>query len=98
VSGAPFHHLYIKVLAPLHLYVSVFLCYPLSAYALWPLPCIGYQVFIWLSSFAFVLKVRTPGPRGLLIEASANIVVKAEGMRVSAIHRPLAARGLPLLL
>jgi hypothetical protein len=39
-----------------------------------------------------------PGPRGFLIEASANIVVKAESMRVSAIRRPLAARGPPLLL
>jgi hypothetical protein len=33
-----------------------------------------------------------------LIEASANIVVKAEIMRVSALRRPPAARGLPLLL
>jgi hypothetical protein len=39
-----------------------------------------------------------PGPRGFLIEASANIVVKAESMRVSVIRRPLAARGPPLLL
>jgi hypothetical protein len=30
-----------------------------------------------------------------LIEVSANIVVKAESMRVSALRRPLAARGLP---
>jgi hypothetical protein len=43
-------------------------------------------------------EVGPPGPRGLLIEASANIVVKAESMRVSAICRPLAARGLPLFL
>jgi hypothetical protein len=39
-----------------------------------------------------------PGPRGFLIEASANIVVKAESVQVSALRRPLAARGLPLLL
>jgi hypothetical protein len=41
---------------------------------------------------------RLPGPRGFLIEESANIVVKAESVRVSAIRRPPAARGLPLLL
>jgi hypothetical protein len=35
------------------------------------------------------------GPRGFLIEASANIVVKAESVWVSAICRPLAARGCP---
>jgi hypothetical protein len=34
----------------------------------------------------------------VLIEASANIVVKAEGMRVIAVCRPLAAGGLPLLV
>jgi hypothetical protein len=34
----------------------------------------------------------------VLIEASANIVVKAESVRVVAIHRPVAAGGLPLLL
>jgi hypothetical protein len=34
----------------------------------------------------------------VLIEASANIVVKAESVQVSAIRRPPAARGLPLLL
>jgi hypothetical protein len=34
----------------------------------------------------------------LLIEASANIVVKAESMQVSAVRRPPAAGGLPLLL
>jgi hypothetical protein len=32
------------------------------------------------------------------IEASANIVVKAESVRVCAVRRPPAARGLPLLL
>jgi hypothetical protein len=36
------------------------------------------------------------GPRGPLIEASANIAVKAEIVCVSAIRRPPAARGLPL--
>jgi hypothetical protein len=39
-----------------------------------------------------------PGPRGFSIEASANIAVKAESVRMSAIRRPPAARGLPLLL
>jgi hypothetical protein len=39
-----------------------------------------------------------PGPRGLLIEVRANIVVKVESVRVSVIRRPPAARGLPLLL
>jgi hypothetical protein len=34
----------------------------------------------------------------VLIEASANIVVKAESVRVIAIHHPPAAGGLPLLL
>jgi hypothetical protein len=34
----------------------------------------------------------------VLAEASANIVVKAESVQVSAIRRPPAARGLPLLL
>jgi hypothetical protein len=34
----------------------------------------------------------------VLIEANANIVVKTENMRVSALCRPPAARGLPLLL
>jgi hypothetical protein len=34
----------------------------------------------------------------VLIEASANIVVKAENMQVSVVRRPLAARELPLLL
>jgi hypothetical protein len=36
----------------------------------------------------------------VLTEASANIVVKAESVQVSAVHRPppLAARGLPFLL
>jgi hypothetical protein len=34
----------------------------------------------------------------LLIEASANIVVKAESVQVSPVRRPLAAGGLPLLL
>jgi hypothetical protein len=43
-------------------------------------------------------EVGPPGPRGFLIEASANIVVKAKSMRVSAIRRPPTARGLPLLL
>jgi hypothetical protein len=32
------------------------------------------------------------------IEASANIVVKAESVRARAIRRPPVARGLPLLL
>jgi hypothetical protein len=36
--------------------------------------------------------------RRFLIEASANIVVKAESVRVNAIRRPPTARGLPLLL
>jgi hypothetical protein len=34
----------------------------------------------------------------VLIEASANIMVKAESVRVSAVCRPPVARGLPLLL
>jgi hypothetical protein len=34
----------------------------------------------------------------VLIEASANIVVKAESVWVSVLCRPPAARGLPLLL
>jgi hypothetical protein len=34
----------------------------------------------------------------VLIEASANIEVKAESVRVSALCRPPAAGGLPLLL
>jgi hypothetical protein len=34
----------------------------------------------------------------VLIEASANIVVKAESVQVSVVHRPSAARRLPLLL
>jgi hypothetical protein len=34
----------------------------------------------------------------VLIEASANIVVKAESVQVSVVCRPLAARGLALLL
>jgi hypothetical protein len=34
----------------------------------------------------------------VLIEASANIMVKAESVSMSAICRPPAARGLPLLL
>jgi hypothetical protein len=34
----------------------------------------------------------------LLIEASADIVVKAESMQMSAVRRPPAAGGLPLLL
>jgi hypothetical protein len=34
----------------------------------------------------------------VLIEANANIVVKTESMQVSAIRRPPAASGLPLLL
>jgi hypothetical protein len=34
----------------------------------------------------------------VLIEASANIVVKAESVHVFAIRRPPVARGLPLLL
>jgi hypothetical protein len=34
----------------------------------------------------------------VLIEASANIVVKAESVQVSALCPPPAARGLPLLL
>jgi hypothetical protein len=38
------------------------------------------------------------GPRGFLIEASANIVVKAESVRVNVVRRPPTARGLPLLL
>jgi hypothetical protein len=37
-------------------------------------------------------------PEVFRIEASANIVVKAESVRVNAIRRPPAARGLPLLL
>jgi hypothetical protein len=36
--------------------------------------------------------------REVLLRRSANIVVKAESVRVSAIRRPPAARGLPLLL
>jgi hypothetical protein len=38
------------------------------------------------------------GPRGFSIEASANIAVKAESMRMSVIRRPPTARGLPLIL
>jgi hypothetical protein len=34
----------------------------------------------------------------VLIEANANIMVKAESVRVCAVRRPPAARGLPLLL
>jgi hypothetical protein len=34
----------------------------------------------------------------VLIEASANIVVKTESVQVSVLCRPPAARGLPLLL
>jgi hypothetical protein len=34
----------------------------------------------------------------VLIEASANIVVKAESVRVIAVRRPPAAGGLPILL
>jgi hypothetical protein len=34
----------------------------------------------------------------VLIEASANIMAKAESVWVSAVCRPPAARGLPLLL
>jgi hypothetical protein len=34
----------------------------------------------------------------VLIEASANIVVKAESVQVSTVRRPPAAGGLPLLL
>jgi hypothetical protein len=34
----------------------------------------------------------------VLIEASANIVVKAESVQVSVVRRPPTARGLPLLL
>jgi hypothetical protein len=34
----------------------------------------------------------------VLIEAGANIVVKAESVQVSAVRPPPAARGLPLLL
>jgi hypothetical protein len=34
----------------------------------------------------------------VLIEASANIVVKAESIQVSVLRPPPAARGLPLLL
>jgi hypothetical protein len=34
----------------------------------------------------------------VLIEASANIAVKAESVQVSVVRRPPAARGLPLLL
>jgi hypothetical protein len=43
---------------------------------------------------------RRPGLQApeVLIEASANIVVKAESVYVVAIRRPLAAGGLPLLL
>jgi hypothetical protein len=45
-------------------------------------------------------EVGPPGPRGFLIEVSANIVVKA-GNYASEFYpssSPLAARGLPLLL
>jgi hypothetical protein len=42
-------------------------------------------------------EVGPPGPRGT-DEASVNIVVKAESVRVFAICRPPVARGLPLLL
>jgi hypothetical protein len=43
---------------------------------------------------------RRPGLQVIevLIEASANIVVKAESVRVIAVRRPPMARGLPLLL
>jgi hypothetical protein len=34
----------------------------------------------------------------ILLRLSANIVVKAESVRVSVVHRPPGARGLPILL
>jgi hypothetical protein len=42
-------------------------------------------------------EVAPPGPK-VLIEASVNIVVKAESVRVFAIRHPPVAKGLPLLL
>jgi hypothetical protein len=43
---------------------------------------------------------RRPGPQvpEVLIEASADIVVKAESVRVIVVRRPPVAKGLPLLL
>jgi hypothetical protein len=38
-------------------------------------------------------EVEPPGPRGLLTEASANIVVKAESVRVSVVRRPPCGQG-----
>jgi hypothetical protein len=42
-------------------------------------------------------EVGPPGPE-VLIEANANIVVKAESVQMSVVRRPPVSRGLPLLL
>jgi hypothetical protein len=60
-----------------------------------------YCVALWcLQRGLQARRERRPGLQvpEVLIEASANIVVKTESVPVSVVRRPLAARGLPLLL
>jgi hypothetical protein len=65
--------------------------------------CSKHYIALHCSALRGGLQARQERRPGLqvpevLIEASANIVVKAESVRVSALYRPPAARGLPLLL
>jgi hypothetical protein len=65
--------------------------------------CSGHYIASHRGAHRGGLQVRRERSSGLqvpevLIEASANIVVKAESVRVIAIRHPPVARGLPLLL
>jgi hypothetical protein len=65
--------------------------------------CSGHYIVLHCGAHRGGLQARRERRSGLqvpevLIKASANIVVKAESVRVFAIHRPPVARGLPLLL
>jgi hypothetical protein len=65
--------------------------------------CSGHYIVLYRSACRGGLQARRERRPGLqvpevLIEASANIVVKTESVRVSALRRPPTARGLPLLL
>jgi hypothetical protein len=65
--------------------------------------CSGHYIALHRGARRGGLQARWERRSGLqvpevVIEASANIVVKAESVRVFAIRRPLVARGLHLLL
>jgi hypothetical protein len=65
--------------------------------------CSGHYIGLHRGARRGGLQARRERRSGLqvpevLIETSANIVVKAKSVRVFAIRRPPVARGLPLLL